>query len=341
MKKFIFLLMFLALQAFLVVLGGAYFWYSMPAAGTMEGVDFEVREGAGLSETSSELAKIGVLRWPFAMKIYAKFKHPGAVIKAGPYHFEAGILPYQILEKLLKGEVSTTQFTIPEGHNMWQVADRLVATFPHIKKETWLAEMRSSKYLAELPEGATTVEGYLYPETYTIRTKPTPPEVIRAMIHMFNKNFDEKWVLEAQSLNLSKHQLVTLASIIEKETGAPAERPHISSVFHNRLRLGMRLQTDPTIIYGIWETYNGNIRKRDLQTPTAYNTYLIDGLPPGPIANPGRAALEAAAQPVETKDLYFVATGAGGAHAFAATLAEHSKNVFKYQIQPFRNRAKK
>ena len=175
-----------------------------------------------------------------------------------------------------------------------------------------------------------TVEGYLFPETYFFQKQASAEKIIRAMIGRFKSVFTKEWKNRAQELGFSVHEIVTLASIIEKETGVAKERSIISSVFHNRLEKGIRLASDPTVIYGI-ENFDGNLTRQDLRTRTPYNTYTNYGLPPGPIANPGKAALEAALYPADTPYLYFVAKP-DNTHHFSTTLAEHNRAVRKYQL---------
>jgi UPF0755 protein len=179
---------------------------------------------------------------------------------------------------------------------------------------------------------AASFEGYLFPETYSFARDTSAARMIAAMAERFHEVFTPAWREQARTLGLSLHAVVTLASIVEKETGVSAERPLISSVFHNRLKRGMRLETDPTVIYGLGDAFDGNLTRRQLETATAYNTYLIDGLPPGPIASPGRGALEAVLFPAETRYLYFVARG-DQTHHFSATLVEHQAAVRRYQLR--------
>jgi UPF0755 protein len=177
---------------------------------------------------------------------------------------------------------------------------------------------------------AESLEGYLFPDTYYFPRNTPIDRIIQTMLDRFNTVFTPAWADRARGIGLSRHQVVTLASIIEKETGAAGERPLIASVFHNRLARGMRLQSDPTVIYGI-EDFDGNLTRAHLETPTPYNTYQVAGLPPGPIASPGRAALEAALFPEETDYLYFVARG-DGTHQFSTRLDEHNEAVRRYQL---------
>jgi UPF0755 protein len=198
--------------------------------------------------------------------------------------------------------------------------------------------MRDPKLLAEVPSKPATVEGFLFPETYTFNPRTTPQEVLKTMLETFKKSVPGEVIEKGALRKLNPLEVITLASIIEKETGKPEERRHISSVFHNRMRIGMRLQTDPTVIYGMWERYNGNIRKSDLREPTPYNTYVISGLPPGPIASPGLLAIQAAVDPLDTEDLYFVSRG-DGSHIFSRNLKDHERSVYQYQILPARRGA--
>jgi UPF0755 protein len=186
--------------------------------------------------------------------------------------------------------------------------------------------------LKELGIAGTSLEGYLFPDTYQFPRNTSAKKIVVAMNDQLQKRWLPEWDDRLKQLSMTKHQALTLASIIEKESGGVAEQPVISSVFHNRLKKGMKLQADPTVIYGI-PNFNGNITKEDLQTPTPYNTYVITGLPPGPIANPGVSAIKAALYPVTTNYLYFVANGQGG-HIFSETLDDHNELVNAYQKNP-------
>lgn len=336
--------MFRALFALVVLMGAAatsvaYWtqaWWQKPIALTSS-VDFEVREGSTLQSVSNELTKLKMITVdPRLFEFSFRLSLPRSTVKAGDYRFEGSLSPQKIAAILSSGQTITTSFTIPEGWNTFQIAERLEKVFPKTNKFKWLRLMRDPKFLSNLPGSPQSVEGFLFPETYTFNPRATPRDVINEMIQTFKKHLTSEIIAKGEAKKLKPLEIVTLASIIEKETGKAAERPHISSVFHNRMRIGMRLQTDPTVIYGMWERYDGNIRKTDLKTPTAYNTYVIPGLPPGPIASPGLAALKAAVDPIESKDLYFVSRG-DGSHIFSTNLRDHQKGVYQYQIQPSRN----
>lgn len=317
----------------------AHNWWNQNTIKVGSPIDIEVKEGSTIHSVSVELFKRGLITHdPKLFQWGWRLTMAKATLKAGDYRFEGELTAAKIAHILASGQTVTISFTIPEGWNMYQIAERLENVFPKISKAKWLETMRDSKFRDQLPGQPPSVEGFLFPETYTFNPRSSPSDVVNAMIQTFQKNFSPEIKSRGESLKLSPLQIVTLASIIEKETGKSDERPHISSVFHNRMRIGMRLQTDPTVIYGMWERYDGNIRKDDLRTPTPYNTYVISGLPPGPIASPGLAALKAAVEPIETEDLYFVSRG-DGSHIFSKNLRDHQKGVYQYQIQPSRNRS--
>lgn len=314
-------------------------WWNQNTVKVGSPIDIEVKEGSTIHSVSVELFKRGLITHdPKLFQWGWRLTMAKATLKAGDYRFEGTLTAAKIAHILASGQTVTISFTIPEGWNMYQIAERLENVFPKVSKAKWLETMREAKFRDQLPGQPSSVEGFLFPDTYTFNPRSSASDVVNAMIQTFQKNFSAEIKSRGESLKLSPLQIVTLASIIEKETGKSEERPHISSVFHNRMRIGMRLQTDPTVIYGMWERYDGNIRKDDLKTPTPYNTYVIPGLPPGPIASPGLAALKAAVEPIESDDLYFVSRG-DGSHIFSTNLRDHQKGVYQYQIQPSRNRS--
>ena len=341
MKKLLALLfLFVVLGTGLAACAAGWMWWEEPPGTADARQDFDVPEGATLSAVAEGLAAKGLLRWPIVFKAFVRYRHEETKLKPGTYELDAGMRPREILAKLVKGDIKMTTFGFPEGLNVWQLADRVNAAFPHIPPAAWKAAMTDPTYLDGLPREAKSLEGYLFPDTYILRPKASLPEVIGALRKTFDRAFTPEMLETGAALGLSKHGIVTLASIIEKETGRSEERPKISAVFHNRMHKRMKLQTDPTVIYGIWDRYDGNIHKRDLQLPTPYNTYLIAGLPPGPIANPGKASLEAAVHPTPGSELYFVGKG-DGSHKFSATLEDHNKAVYEYQVKPYRQRTRR
>jgi UPF0755 protein len=237
--------------------------------------------------------------------------------------------PRQIMEIMVRGEVKLYKLTVPEGYNLHQIAELVEAAglgskydFSNAATDATLAR----KYGLE----ASTFEGYLFPDTYFFPKNVDVEKIISSMVGRFRSVFTPKWEARAGSLGFTVHQIVTLASIIEKETGSPFERPIISSVFHNRLKKNMRLESDPTVIYGI-QNFDGNLTRKHLLTRTPYNTYTIRGLPVGPIANPGRLSLEAALYPEKTSFIYFVSKK-DSTHHFSSTLKQHNLAVRKYQL---------
>jgi UPF0755 protein len=326
-----------ALLSSLIILGTGLFWFLIPPQRAPGETTFEIPEQATFSQVVNNLSKHNIIRWPILMRIYGRLLEADKHVRAGVYEFPEGILPFEVMDKIRKGTLILTEFSHPPGWNMWQVAERLEGKFPHIPQKEWVKAFHDRTVVNEFAPGAPSLEGYLYPDVYRVRSNAKVNEVVRMMTANFKKNLTPEIVSRGKSLGLNPHQIVTLASIVEKETGASEERPLIAAVFFNRMKKNMRLQTDPTVIYGIWERFNGNLRRVDLETPTPYNTYTNSGLPPGPIANPGREALWAAVNPADTPFLYFVAKG-DGTHYFSQSLTEHSNAVRRFQVLPNQKR---
>jgi UPF0755 protein len=252
-------------------------------------------------------------------------------IKAGEYDFQEPAAPGKVLDRLITGDVRRLKFTVPEGLNLTEIAAKLEAE-GRGDKTAFLALARDPVFISTLGLDAPTLEGYLFPETYTLESGTSEERLIKAMVEQFRTRLGaEELVAAAAERGLDLHQMVTLASIIQKEAGNEAEMPVISGVFHNRLRLRMPLQADPTVIYGIAD-FDGNLTRKHLNTPTPYNTYRMRGLPAGPIASPGEKALRAAAMPAAVDYLYFVSQG-DGTHVFSQTLKEHNNMVRRYQLR--------
>jgi UPF0755 protein len=246
----------------------------------------------------------------------------------GEYELDAGMKPTEMLKKLVKGEVYRHALTIPEGFNVVQIAE-ILDQKNLARKQDILRLTRDPVFIQSLDIQAPSLEGYLFPDTYQF-SRYTPPEfIVRTFVNRFHEMVTPDLRSQAMTLDMTLHEVLTLASVVEKETGLAAERPLVSGVFHNRLQKGIPLQSDPTVIYAL-EFFDGNIRKDDLSVNSPYNTYKIFGLPPGPIANPGLAAIHAALYPTPTDFVYFVARN-DGSHQFSVTLAEHNKAVDKYQ----------
>jgi UPF0755 protein len=319
----LFLPIFLALTALGIYFG--YFLFSPVAPD--EAVVVTIPSGTSLSSAAKKLREQGVIGDVRAFTALAYLRGQTQTLKAGEYDFGEAARPDAVLERLVRGDVRRYRFTLPEGLNIWEVAARVeeqgLGSAPD-----FLRLSRDPLFIANLGIEATTLEGYLFPETYTYSAGMAQERLIEAMVRQFSLRLSPELVERGRALGLEPHQLVTLASIIQKEAGNRQEMPIVSAVFHNRLRIRMPLQADPTVIYGV-EDYAGRITRKHLNTHTPYNTYRIPGLPPGPIANPGEDALRAAAYPADVDYLYFVSRG-DGTHVFSRTLREHNAAVQKY-----------
>jgi len=289
-----------------------------------------VPQGQRLKATAQDLYAKGIIKDVFKFNLYARIKGYDKKIKAGEYWLSATQSPRKILNVIVSGKVRLHKITIPEGYNLVQIAE-LIPVAGLGTAADFMASARDASLVEKLGVEADSFEGYLFPDTYHFPKGVSAENIIEAMVRRFRQVLKPEWERRAGEKELTMHQTVTLASIIEKETGAPFERPIISSVFHNRLKKGMRLASDPTVIYGI-KDFSGNLTRKDLRTWTPYNTYKIKGLPPGPIANPGKKALEAALFPDKTDYLFFVSKR-DGTHQFSIHYKDHEKAVRKYQLR--------
>jgi UPF0755 protein len=274
------------------------------------------------------LAENGVIPPGRGFYCLARISRLSQRLQAGEYLFTPGQTPYQILCTLAAGATVRWSVTIPEGASIYQLAD-ILAQGGWGERDLFLKLVRDPEILALHGVRAVSLEGYLFPDTYQLVRGQNPREIIGLMVERGKQVRQELGDLRNNALGLSLHEVLTLASIVEKETAAPEERPLIAQVFLNRLRQNMRLQTDPTVIYGLTD-FDGNLTRKNLETPTPYNTYQINGLPPGPIANPGRASIVAVLHPASESYLYFVSKN-DGTHYFSRDLAEHNRAVCKYQ----------
>ncbi len=294
-----------------------------------EKVVVTVRQGQSLKSTAEMLSQKQIINSPFKLTLIARINGHDKDLKAGEYLLSAAMTPGQILEIMVKGDVRLHKLTVPEGYNIVQISE-LVDQAGFGSKEAFMSAATNAASAQKMGVAAETLEGYLFPDTYYFPREVTLEKIISTMVQRFWSVFSPDWKERAATFGFSVHQVVILASMIEKETGAPFERPLISSVFHNRLRKKMRLESDPTVIYGI-KNFNGNLTRKHLKTRTPYNTYKIKGLPAGPIANPGRASLEAALYPEKTSYIYFVSKK-DRTHYFSTNLKEHNRAVRKYQL---------
>ena len=298
-------------------------------------VTLTIEPGSSLGLVARRLEQQGVITSSLSLRLLARLNSQAGHIQAGRYNFSNPATPQQVFERLLAGDTIKARLTIPEGFTLTQIIER-IAEAGYGDKQCLQQLAYDKDFLKELKIPGDSLEGYLFPETYVFTEGTSEKALLKMMVDLCQQQLTDELLAAGKTYNLNAHQLVTLASIIEKETGVVEEMPLISSVFHNRLKRGIPLQTDPTVIYGI-KDFDGNITRKHLQTPTPYNTYLMRGLPPGPIASPGKAALEAAAHPAQTTYLYFVASGNGG-HHFSKTLVEHNRAVREYLLYRKKNR---
>jgi len=286
--------------------------------------------GQSFNKISKQLLAKGIISHEIMFKIHANLTGQDKKIKAGEYLLSPFMTPVQVLDIITNGKVRLYKIVIPEGYNLKQIAI-VVGNSKLVSEIDFLTRVYDKNFLHKMGINADSLEGYLFPETYHFPKGIKVEKIISTMIRNYKTVFNEKWRNRAKELNFTEHQIVTLASIIEKETADTSERFLISSVFHNRLKKKMRLETDPTVIYGI-KNFDGNITRKHLKTLTPYNTYLISGLPPGPIANPGKKSIEAALYPASTKYFFFVSKN-NKTHKFSINFKEHNRAVKKYQLR--------
>jgi UPF0755 protein len=328
---------------FLVVMGGsaAYSIYariSEPFRGWEGGEQFvEIPSGAGSRAIGDRLVSAGLVRDPWTFRLALYVSRQGRHLKAGEYRFDGAMTPAQVIGKLARGDVYVIAVTFPEGLTINDMS-KIFESHGLGPASSFVEAARDPTPIRSLDPAASDLEGYLFPETYSVPRKVDAPKLVHQMAAGFEHTLTPELREAAARRQLTVRQLVTLASIVEKETAKPEERPLVAAVYSNRLRVGMPLQCDPTVIYALTRAgkYDGNLHRDSLSFDSPYNTYRYPGLPPGPIASPGRASLEAAAHPADADFLYFVSRN-DGSHEFARTLEEHNRNVLKYQVQYFRN----
>jgi UPF0755 protein len=324
-----------------IVLAGAGFeafrFLSAGPGQSTEQIVFEIPNGSSFKKIAEELEAKGVVASSLKLRILAKLGALGGRVKRGEYALNKGMTPQEILGVLISGKSIQYPVTFPEGANVYEMAAAVEAK-GIFKAADFLAATRDKKIIQELlGVEVSSLEGYLFPETYNV-TKYTPLKELLATMVQNAKNtyshLENQIKADGKMPSLSRHEVVTLASIVEKETGAGEERPLIASVFFNRMKKNMRLQSDPTIIYGIWSetgAYKQNITREDISRPTKYNTYTVPRLPWGPIGNPGRDSLMAVMRPAPSEYVYFVSRN-DGTHVFTRTYEEHLKAVKSFQL---------
>ncbi len=325
-------LLVLAFLAALVVFGAVGWWLHQPLTlkpqPGSQVLDLEIEPGTPAQRVAGVVAASGVDVQPVLLYAWFRLSGQARQIKAGSYEITPGTTPRTLLSMLVRGEESLQSVTFVEGWNFRQVRAALQKA-EALKPET--QGLSTEAIMAQLGKPGVHPEGRFFPDTYTYAKGSSDLAVLKRAARAMDKRLEAAWALRSADTPLkTPDEALILASIVEKETGKPSDRPEIGGVFSNRLRIGMMLQTDPTVIYGMGEQFDGNLRKRDLLADTPYNTYTRTGLPPTPIAMPGKAALLAAVQPAQTKALYFVARGDGTSH-FSSSLDEHNRAVNKFQ----------
>lgn len=326
----------IVLLALIGIVAAGYFYADYtrfadaPVAPLPKAATFDVARGTPLPGIVRDLQGLGIRTGaPLYWRVLARQMDVGGKLHAGEYALDPGITPRGLLAKMAAGDVIQHKFTIVEGWTFAQLRDAL-AQDEMIERS--LAGRTDSDIMKDLGSGGAPAEGWFLPQTYQFVKGMSDLDILRRAHKAMQETLDRLWTSRAQDLPLiTPYEALILASIVEKETGQAAERPIIAGVFEHRLKIGMRLQTDPTVIYGLGSRYDGKIHTRDLETDTPYNTYTRAGLPPTPIALPGAASIDAVLHPAQTDALYFVARG-DGTHEFSATLEAHNRAVAKYQL---------
>ena len=327
MKYFFFTLLFAALS-FLLFTGFLLVFLFLPPLQERQTVEVKVERGESLSAIVHRLKDHGVIANEKLFSFWARLWGLDKKIHWGLYRFETPLPPRQVLNQMMLGKGVFRRITIPEGLTVKEIAD-LLEKGEIANKERFLKEAANSELLSLVGIEGKRIEGYLFPSTYYFTPFASERDILTAMVGQFWQSFDVGMREQGRKMGLTPHQALTLASLIEKETGVEAERPMVSAVFRNRLVNRIPLQSDPTVIYGL-KRFSGNLTRKDLQTRTPYNTYRIPGLPPGPICNPGLSSLKAAIHPAQAPYLYFVSKN-DGSHIFSASLGEHNRAVKIYQ----------
>ena len=338
MKKILLFLLILVLAG----AGGAA-WFYTGVDRPFKGYDaaeifLEIPQGTGSAAIAKRLADAGIVRDVNSFRFALWITGAGRRLQAGEYRFDQPLSARQVADRIARGDVYVRPITFPEGLTIKQMA-AIYESKGFGPAKDFLTAAKNASLVSAIDPEARDLEGYLFPDTYKLPRRATAEQLVGRMVQNFQRALTPELIDAAEARQLTLRQFVTFASIVEKETGKGDERPLVAAVYANRLRIGMPLQCDPTVIYALdrLNRYTGNLTHDDLQFDSRYNTYRYPGLPPGPIASPGRASLEAAAHPADAAYLYFVSRN-DGSHAFAASLDEHNRNVQKYQIQYFRDK---
>jgi len=336
-KRAFLVLVTLGILAAIGVGGVLYSRTNEPFKGYAEGEQFvTIEPGSSTRAIGQRLVESGVVRDEATFRAALWRTGRARSLQAGEFRFDRPMTPAEVIEKIARGDVYNRKITFPEGLTIQEMA-RIYEQQGFGKAAAFLDAARDESPIREIDPAATDLEGYLFPETYAMPREATAATLVGLMVARFKQLFTPEMQQAGTALGLSVRQAVTLASLVEKETAAPPERPMVAAVYLNRLKIGMGMQADPTVIYALQRAgkYDGNLRRDDLQFDSPYNTYRYPGLPPGPIASPGLASLQAAVAPAQVDYLYFVSRN-DGSHVFARTLDEHNENVREFQVRYFR-----
>ena len=328
MPRLIKRLFVLGLLLILVVGGGFYGWVNSPVSLKSDPLEFHIAPGSGMRVAAREMVNSGVAINPWLLIVLGKMLRVETSIKAGSYEIRRGVTPLELLNKLTRGDVTQAEVAFIEGWTFRQMRERLDA-HPDLRHDS--KGLSEAEIMRLIGAPGASAEGRFFPDTYLFAKQSRDLDVLARAYRTMQAHLAREWESRDSGLPYADaDQALTMASIVEKETGREQDRPLVAAVFVNRLRLGMLLQTDPTVIYGLGERFDGNLRKRDLLADTPYNTYTRTGLPPTPIAMPGLASIRAALHPAPSQALYFVARGDGSSQ-FSRTLDEHNQAVNRYQ----------
>lgn len=327
MTRLLVIFIFVVVVVVGVVAANMYVFLHTPSGETEQFVVIE--RGTSPNKILKELEEKGIISNDALFKMYLLLKHASGKIRAGEYHFPPRLMPSEVMDLLLKGDFAKRRVMIPEGWNTRDIA-KYLGELKLVDPDLLLKKCSDPVFIQSLGFSTTSLEGYLFPDTYEIYKPKDEEEVLKKFVDRFREIYSKEFETKAKERGLTQEQVVIIASIVEKETGHPDERPLIASVFFNRLKIDMPLASDPTIIYGI-PNFNGNITREDLNRPSPYNSYVNRGLPPTAIANPGEASLKAVLYPAESEYLYFVSKN-DGTHHFSKTEEEHKEAVRRYQL---------
>jgi UPF0755 protein len=334
-------ILLILIAVLVVAAAGAAVWLLVGTEKPYKGYDaaeqfVQIPPGAGPALIGRRLTESGVVRDRVSFRAALARSGQARRLQAGEYRFDRPMSAREVIDKLARGDVFLRPITFPEGLTIQQMA-QIYERDAGGTRADFVRAAGNASLIRDIDPAAQDLEGYLFPNTYSLPRRTTADQLVQRMVTAFRDALTAETVQRAAARGLSVRQLITLASLVEKETARPEERPVVAAVYSNRLRIGMGMQCDPTVIYALERAgkYTGNLRRDDLQFDSPYNTYRYAGLPPGPIAAPGRASIEAASAPEDVPYLYFVSRN-DGSHVFSSTLDEHNRNVFEYQVKPNR-----